>query len=160
MEDFKTNNFNNPQYWIIRILLVLAFGISYYYIVNQFINITPIHLIIIAVFGILIITTRQVDEIKITTTELSIYQCSIIPFLRSKRVYKTDSIKSFKQNSRYMTGGGLSNWSDKLLSTTSALEILFENGNTEIINGRIHKEGLKGLIKEFKKIKKTAPNKA
>ena len=158
MIDFKTNNFSNPQYWIIRILLVLALGIGYYYLVNNFFNITPIHLILIAGFGALIIATRQVDEIKITSTEIEIYQRSIIPFLKSKRVHQSNTIKSFKKNSRYTTGNGLDNWLSRLLTTTNALEILFENGKTEIINGRIHKDGLNGLIKEFNKIKKTAPN--
>jgi len=138
--------------------LVLALGVSYYYLVNKFFNITPIHLILLAGFGALLITTRQVDELKITSTEIEIYQRSIIPFLKSKRVHQTNTIKSFKKNSRYTTGDGLDNWLSRLLTTTNALEILFENGKTEIINGRIHKDGLNGLIKEFNKIKKTAPN--
>ena len=121
---------------------------------SKFIEINSIHLVSIILISLLLIISRQVDELKITETKLIVYQRSVIPFLRSERVYNVNSIKSFKKNSRYTTGSGniLDNWIDKMLTTTSAIEILFENGKTEIIDGKVHKNGLKGLFSEMKKI--------
>lgn len=91
---------------------------------------------------IFIILAGQFDEIEINENKLIIKQSSIIPFLKSKRKFNIKDIDIIRKNSNYIEGEG---FYSLILKNRKAVELIFTNGKSEIINSRVHPDGYYGL---------------
>jgi len=152
-EIFRTNNFKQIGPWAKRFFFVGLFGwlgYSRIFITFEFsTNGIAIYIFIL----LLLVAVGQIDELEINNSEIIVRQNSIIPFLRSSRKYKIQEIATIKKNSNYVEGEGLGSF---ILKKRKAVEVIFEDGSSEIINSKLHPGGFKGLVSELENKKPSA----
>ena len=151
---YKTKNFGNPTSWVKRTFFVGLFGLLIYIRLIRYFELSLIQTILFVLILIILIAAGQIDELEINHSEIIVEQKSFIPFLKSKRKYKISDIKNIRKNSNYVEGDG--SWLVLLFRSKKAVEIIFNNGDSEIINSKLHPKGFKGLKDEI--INKTAAN--
>lgn len=145
---FKTNNFGKFGPWFKRLFFVGLFGwIAYIKMFSTF-GFSNLGMSIYIFSLLLLVIVGQIDELEINNSQIIVRQNSIIPFLRSTRTYQIEEIVNIKKNSNYIEGEGFGSF---ILKKRKAVEIIFKDNSSEIINCKLHPKGYKGLVREIEK---------
>ena len=147
MRTYKTSNFKNPLSWIKRIFFVLGFA----YLLTSGVVFTYdfdiSHLIMIYGFLFILVVVGQFDELEINDETIIFSQKSILPFLRSERIYEIADVVSYNKADTTIIGDSI--LFSFLFRGTKELRLTFRQGDTEEIKGRMHKNGINGLKLEI-----------
>lgn len=146
---YKTRNFSKLTSWLKRTFFVSLFGFIIFYRILQYAELSTLQNIIFLSILFILVVIGQIDELEINQNEIIIEQKSFIPFFNSKRTYALSEIKLIRKNSNYVEGDG--SWIVLIFRKKKAVELIFNDGKSEVINANLHPFGYKGLVNEIKK---------
>lgn len=151
---YKTDNIRNPWFWLKRVLFIGMFLLIMF---MKFIPPGVISLETITLIFFLLVLAAQSDEIEINDNLFVISQNSLVPLLRSKRKYNLKDITSITMSDNTILGNSI--FIHLFYQNSKKLNIVFNNKDSELVNSKLHKNKIKGLIEEITTREKSVLNK-